>query len=405
MIPSLARATSLRTLRVGARGFAGHWESMAQQIPAAKKDEFNAILSDMRKSKMKASEVARAIAPIDWAHFKEVLPGDQVDKIKAQFEATKYTDFSADASKAKAELKATLTPMVATIRAAIDGLNADAAGAKEQIAMLSETLTTFDTKLDDVLDRYPELDAKLETMIANNEWDPEMANEEGGADADSQRAALLKANWDESTMGPFDESVLNSALAELRAIDAESEIEIESRVFGNGVSLSDAPADLLAAAQEAFVKSGGQGELSLDALAAEAEASSTLTESELSETSEVALWGAMNEAEAAGDLHRANLLMDVILSKGAEGSLEAAGDDFLAAELAALSENVGSGVAAATIPASSEDLAGDAASLKAAAVAAEKAGQYRRAAEILMAAGVSTDATALKMKADIDAAL
>ena len=354
---------------------------------------------------MKASEVARAIAPIDWAHFKEVLPGDQVDKIKAQFEATKYTDFSADASKAKAELKATLTPMVATIRAAIDGLNADAAGAKEQIAMLSETLTTFDTKLDDVLDRYPELDAKLETMIANNEWDPEMANEEGGADADSQRAALLKANWDESTMGPFDESVLNSALAELRAIDAESEIEIESRVFGNGVSLSDAPADLLAAAQEAFVKSGGQGELSLDALAAEAEASSTLTESELSETSEVALWGAMNEAEAAGDLHRANLLMDVILSKGAEGSLEAAGDDFLAAELAALSENVGSGVAAATIPASSEDLAGDAASLKAAAAAAEKAGQYRRAAEILMAAGVSTDATALKMKADIDAAL
>ena len=235
--------------------------------------------------------------------------------------------------------------------------------------------------------------------------DPEMAMEEGGADAESQRAALLKANWNESTMGPFDESVLNSALAELRAIDAASESEIESRVFGDGVSLADAPADLLAAAKEAFEKSGGTGELSLDALAAEAEAASTLTDAELAETSEQALWGSMNEAEAAGDLHRANLLMDVILTKSADGSLEAAGDDFLAAELTALSESVGSGVAAATIPASSEDLAGDAAALKAAAAAAEKAGQYRRAAEILLASGVSADAAALKMKADIDAAL
>jgi hypothetical protein len=60
MIPSL-RATSLRTLRVGARGFAGHWESMAQQIPAAKKDEFNAIVSDMRKAKVRRCSLARAM--------------------------------------------------------------------------------------------------------------------------------------------------------------------------------------------------------------------------------------------------------------------------------------------------------------------------------------------------------
>ena len=69
MIPSL-RATSLRTLRVGARGFAGHWESMAQQIPAAKKDEFNAIVSDMRKAKVRRCSLAArcASAPCPFPH-------------------------------------------------------------------------------------------------------------------------------------------------------------------------------------------------------------------------------------------------------------------------------------------------------------------------------------------------
>ena len=67
------------------------------------------------------------------------------------------------------------------------------------------------------------------------------------------------------------------------------------------------------------------GSPNLDALAAEAEAASTLSEAELAETSEAALWSAMNEAEASGNLYRANLLMDLVLAKGADGSLELAG--------------------------------------------------------------------------------
>ena len=274
---------------------------------------------------MNADGVAKTVAPIDWAHFKTVLPAKQVDQIEAEFKAVKYTDFNAEATAAKAALQATVEPMVAQIKDSIAALDADAAGAKEQIELLTSTLTTFDTKLDDVLDRNPELDAKFEAMIANNEWDPEMANEDGVSDPEAQRAALLRANWDESTMGPFDESVLNAALSELRAIDETNEAEIESRVFGTQASLADAPAELLAVAHEAWTKAGMSGSPNLDALAAEAEAASTLSEAELAETSEAALWSAMNEAEASGNLYRANLLMDLVLAKGADGSLELAG--------------------------------------------------------------------------------
>merc|ERR1719247_3123775 len=190
-----AMRPAMRTARMGARGFAGHWESMAQQIPASKKEEFNAIIGDMRKAKIKASEVSKSVAPIDWDHFKGALPADQVEKIKAEYEATKYTDFKEEGEQAKAALRSSVDPMVSEIQATIAELESNSETAQEKIKELSASLTTFDTKLDDVLDRYPELDAKLETMIDNNLWDPDMAMEEGGGGVDEQRAGLIKANW------------------------------------------------------------------------------------------------------------------------------------------------------------------------------------------------------------------
>ena len=77
-------------------------------------------------------------------------------------------------------------------------------------------------------------------------------------------------------------------------------------------------------------------------------------------------------------------------------------DEFMANELAALTEGAAEGASAAGIPATSADLEGDAATLKAAAAKAEAAGEYRRAAEILMKSGVTVDAAALKMKAEVD---
>lgn len=49
----LSKVLARNMTRVGARGMASHWESMAAQIPSSKKEEFSAILSDMRKAKVR----------------------------------------------------------------------------------------------------------------------------------------------------------------------------------------------------------------------------------------------------------------------------------------------------------------------------------------------------------------
>ena len=194
----VVRSTSRRA------GFAG-FTATESAVPHSKKDELRTMVADIAKRKDSA-QALQAPSEIDWKSYEDMIGADEVAKIKKEFESFKYTDFEQNVSKEKAEMEAKFADVKAQLQAQQDELAQFSQDAEAQLEETSLNYTTEDTTLEEVLQRYPDLDAKYDRQIENHDWDTDDVE---SVDINAKRVAIMEERYDASLHDgkKFDESV------------------------------------------------------------------------------------------------------------------------------------------------------------------------------------------------------
>lgn len=174
-------------------------------MPNSKKDELRSLVADITKRK-DAAQSLQAPSEIDWKSFENQIGAEEVAKIKKEYEAYKYTDFEQDISKEKSELEAKFADVKAQLSAQQDELAQFSQDAEAQLEETSVNYTTEDTTLEEVLQRYPDLDAKYDRQIENHDWDTDDVD---SVDINAKKVAIIEERFDSSLHDgkKFDESV------------------------------------------------------------------------------------------------------------------------------------------------------------------------------------------------------
>jgi len=201
------------------RAMSSHWSNLESMVPDSKRGEFSAKVAELRK-RQEAAIVPGSVEPIDWAAFKERLgDGAAVDKVKAQFDAHQYSNFDANKADELAGLESTKEQALAELGAKQAEMAQFSADAAAQLAELRRNVTTADTTLDDVLARYPEINAQMEADIDDHYWD---CDNVAPVDIQAQRMALIKERWNTKAFGALDEGTMKEFLDEVEASSGAS---------------------------------------------------------------------------------------------------------------------------------------------------------------------------------------
>lgn len=182
-------------------------------MPNSKKDELRSLVADITKRK-DAAQSLQAPSEIDWKSFENQIGAEEVAKIKKEYEAYKYTDFEQDISKEKSELEAKFADVKAQLSAQQEELAQFSQDAEAQLEETSVNYTTEDTTLEEVLQRYPDLDAKYDRQIENHDWDTDDVD---SVDINAKKVAIIEERFDSSLHDgkKFDESVQKELLHEM----------------------------------------------------------------------------------------------------------------------------------------------------------------------------------------------
>ena len=209
------RSTSRRA------GFAG-FSATESSVPQSKKDELRSLIADITKRKDAAQSLTEPSA-IDWKSFEDQIGADEVAKIKKEFESYKYTDFNADVAKEKSELESKFEDIKAQLASQQEELSQFSQDAEAQLEETSLNYTSEDTTLDEVLARYPDLDAKYDQQISNHQWDTDDVE---SVDVNAKRQAIIEERFDSALHDgkKFDESVLKEVCNSLYGSEYEEEV-------------------------------------------------------------------------------------------------------------------------------------------------------------------------------------
>lgn len=226
-----------------------HWSNLEHIIPVSKKTELNGFVADMKKRKNEAESVTLS-KDIDWNKYAAAIGSDEVAAIKAEYEAQTYSDFTAKASETKAELASTLSTMKSELVQTQESMSQYMADAEAQRDTVRSTYTTERTTLDAVLQRHPELDAKYEASLADNDYDTDDVE---SLDVAAKRAALLEERWDSKLMGSMTEGNLKEVLDEIDHVANKAAGGSDSSVYA---CAADVPAEVRARLDEAAAENG-----------------------------------------------------------------------------------------------------------------------------------------------------
>lgn len=170
---------------------------MENSVPQSRRTELRSLLADISKRKDAAQSIEPP-APIDWKAFEADIGADEVAKIKKEYDAQTYTDFTSAVKKTTGELEGELSKTLEELRTQQEVMAQYSADAEAQKEKVLSSYTTEDTTLEEVLERHPELDAKYERQIENHEWDTDLVD---AHDVSAKRIALMEERWDPAVMG------------------------------------------------------------------------------------------------------------------------------------------------------------------------------------------------------------
>ena len=275
---------------------------ISRVIPASKQGEFNATVAAFNKRKDKAASVQEN-ASIDFDSYVEVLGADEVNRIKAEYEAHEYTDFEVEKAAELKELQSTLATTVAAIEEQSANLGAAAAAASEELHELERTRTTLETSIEDTMRQHPDIVANLSERLANEDWDTEAKP----IDINALRLETIEKNWDSSTLGTLDEDTQKAFLEEINALEA-----------GASSASDDVPESLQQYISDWHELLGRQQDsASLEAFAA----ANRVTDADLQLTNEREIWQAIDAATELCMFERARGLVEHAKSVAEAGNL------------------------------------------------------------------------------------
>lgn len=281
---------------------AAKWDVISRVIPASKQGEFNATVAAFNKRKDKAASVQEN-ASIDFDSYVEVLGADEVNRIKAEYDAHEYTDFEVEKAAELKELQSTLATTVAAIEEQSANLGAAAAAASEELHELERTRTTLETSIEDTMRQHPDIVANLSERLANEDWDTEAKP----IDINALRLETIEKNWDSSTLGTLDEDTQKAFLEEINALEA-----------GASSASDDVPESLQQYISDWHELLGRQQDsASLEAFAA----ANRVTDADLQLTNEREIWQAIDAATELCMFERARGLVEHAKSVAEAGNL------------------------------------------------------------------------------------
>jgi len=259
MMRLISRRASSHAVRqpFAARAMSSHWDNLSKALPSHAQGDFQSKVIELEKRKDAAISASNDSVPaIDWAAYESVLGKEAVAAVKAEFNAHKYTDYSAEKESLLSTIAGNEASILSSVETEQKALEDYVASAQEQLHEITNSRTEEDTTLEEVLVRYPEIEASLQADIENEQWDPSTVET---FDVTAARMALIEEKWSTERFGPKTEASMKQFLEEIEAGDkaggaasaAKSDAELAEDLKWAGHEVTD---EAIAARREYYAK-------------------------------------------------------------------------------------------------------------------------------------------------------